>query len=217
MPDFDETLTSRQRLLAAGKELFAKVGYEHASTAAIARAAGTSESQLVRYFDGKAGLLDAIFNHSWAPLNDEVRRLAGGAPHAREAVLGVLSTVTKGFGSDPELAFLFLFEGRRVRGEGADVTLSKGFLDFLELVRSLIRRGQQDGSFSPAFSDAAMTAALMGAAEGMIRERLIAERAGKSRPFSDKEIRNVFAAILSGIASPPAERATDPKVLPRGG
>lgn len=212
MPDADETLTSRGRLLAAGKELFAKLGYEQASTAAIARAAGTSESQLVRYFEGKAGLLEAIFNRSWAPLNDEVRRLVGAAPHAREAVLAVLSAMTKGFGSDPELAFLFLFEGRRVRGEGTDVTLSKGFLDFSELVRGLIRRGQQDGSFSPAFSDAAIAAAMMGAAEGMIRERLIAERAGKSRPFSEKEIRNVFAAILSGVASAPPSRATDPGV-----
>lgn len=210
--DPDETTSSRGRLLAAGKELFARVGYEQASTAAIARAAGTSESQLVRYFEGKAGLLEAIFNHSWAPLNDEIRRLVGAAPHAREAMLGVLSTVTRGFGSDHELAFLFLFEGRRVRGDGAEVSLSKGGLDFIELVRALIRRGQQDGSFSPAFSDAALAAAIVGAAEGMIRERLIAERAGKSRPFSDKEIRNVFSAILAGVESAPSPRPTDPGV-----
>src|SRR5262249_320630 len=63
--DPDSTSTSRSRLLAAGKELFARHGYEQASTAAIARLAGTSESQLVRYFDGKAGLLQAIFNESW--------------------------------------------------------------------------------------------------------------------------------------------------------
>src|SRR3982751_1957287 len=69
--DPDQTYTSRTRLLAAGKELFAREGYEQASTAAIAKAAGTSESQLMRYFGGKAGLLDAIFNESWAPLNDE--------------------------------------------------------------------------------------------------------------------------------------------------
>ena len=47
--DPDSTHTSRSRLLAAGKTLFARHGYEQASTAAIAREAGTSESQLVRY------------------------------------------------------------------------------------------------------------------------------------------------------------------------
>jgi AcrR family transcriptional regulator len=199
--DADLTLTSRSRLLAAGKELFAREGYEQASTAAIAKAAGTSESQLVRSFGGKAGLLEAIFNESWTPLNDEVQKLVANAPHAREAVLGVLSTVTKAFGADPELAILFLFEGRRIRG-GSEVVLSKGFVQFTELVRGLIRRGQQDGSFRPKFSDAAVTAAVMGAAEGMMRERLLAERAGKSRPFAEREVRHVFAALLSGVAAP---------------
>ena len=198
--DADQTFTSRARLLAAGKELFAREGYEQASTASIAKAAGTSESQLVRYFGGKAGLLEAIFNESWTPLNDEVQRLIAGAPHAREAVLGVLSTVIKAFGADPDLAVLFLFEGRRIRG-GAEVVLSRGFVQFNELVRTLIHRGQQDGSFRREFSDAALTAAVMGAAEGMMRDRLLAERAG-NRPFAEREIRRVFAAVLSGVGEP---------------
>src|SRR5260370_8604282 len=63
----------RARLLAASKSLFARFGYEQSSTAAIARQAGTSESQLVRYFEPKAGLLRAVFDASWIPLNDQVR------------------------------------------------------------------------------------------------------------------------------------------------
>jgi hypothetical protein len=65
----------------------------------------------------------------------------------------------------------------------------------------LIKRGQQDGSFSPDFSAAAAAVAIIGGAEGMIRERLLAERAGKSRPFSDKEVRRVFEALLEGLGS----------------
>jgi len=198
--DPDLTLTSRARLLAAGKELFATAGYEQASTAAIARAAGTSESQLVRYFDGKAGLLEAIFNESWRPLNEQIQTVVAGSPQAREAVLSCLSALTKAFGSDPELAFLFLFEGRRPRGPNHEIALSKGYLQFAELVRALVRRGQQDGSFSPDLSAAAIAAAVMGGAEGMIRERLQAERSGKTRPFSDREIRRVFDCLLAGIA-----------------
>jgi len=199
--DPDLTLTSRARLLAAGKELFATAGYEQASTAAIARAAGTSESQLVRYFDGKAGLLEAIFNDSWRPLNEQIQSVVAASPHAREAVLACLSAVTKAFGSDPELAFLFLFEGRRPRGPSHEIALSKGYLQFADLVRALVRRGQQDGSFAPDLNAAAIAAAVMGGAEGMIRERLQAERAGKTRPFSDRDIRRVFDCLLAGIAA----------------
>ena len=202
--DPDLTLTSRARLLAAGKELFASAGYEQASTAAIARAAGTSESQLVRYFDGKAGLLEAIFNESWRPLNEQIQTVVAASPQAREAVLSCLSAVTKAFGVDPELAFLFLFEGRRPRGPEHDIALSKGYLQFAELMRSLVRRGQQDGSFSPDLSAAAIAAAMMGGVEGMIRERLLAERSGRTRPFSDRDIRRVLDCLLAGIAPSPA-------------
>jgi AcrR family transcriptional regulator len=156
----------------------------------------------MRYFGGKAGLLAAIFNESWAPLNDEIQRLIANAPHAGEAVLGVLAAVTRAFGAGPELAVLFLFEGRRIRGS-SKVVLSKGFVEFNDLIRALIRRGQQDGSFRPDFSDGALAAALMGAAEGMMRERLVSERAGK-RPFAEREVRRVFAALLTGVVVAPA-------------
>jgi len=199
--DPDLTLTSRSRLLAAAKELFASVGYEQASTAAIARAAGTSESQLVRYFDGKAGLLEAVFNESWRPLIEQIQSLVSASPNARQALLACLSALTKAFAADPEVAFLLLFEGRRLRGPEHEIVLSKGYLQFAELVRALIRRGQQDGSFSPEFNAAAAAAALIGSAEGMIRERLLAERAGKTRPYSDKEVRHVFEALLEGIGA----------------
>jgi AcrR family transcriptional regulator len=207
--DPDSTQTSRTRLLSAGKTLFARLGYEQASTAAIAREAGTSESQLSRYFDGKAGLLEAIFNESWRPLNDRVESIIADAPHAREALLGVLSAIIHGFAADHELAFLFLFEGRRVRGGGQGVTLSQGFQEFSDLLRRLVGRGQKDGSFSGGFDDAAVASALMGAAEGMIRDRVIAARAGLPNPFSEREIRRVFSAMLAGLSgTAPPRRET---------
>ena len=60
-----EDLSSRDRLLHAGRELFTAVGFQEASTASIARQAGTSESQLVKHFTNKNGLLEAIFEDWW--------------------------------------------------------------------------------------------------------------------------------------------------------
>jgi AcrR family transcriptional regulator len=200
MMDTESTQTARTRLLAAGKTLFARLGYEQTSTAAIAREALTSESQLVRHFEGKAGLLAAIFDDSWRPLNESIQIVVGDASNAREAVLAVLSTIVDAFGKDHELAFILLFEGRRVRG-GTEVTLSRGFLEFMELLQRLVRRGQRDGTFPPAYAPAAVAAALMGAAEGMIRELVIAERAGRPAPFSDTEMRAVFTAMLTGLSA----------------
>jgi AcrR family transcriptional regulator len=201
--DPDSTQTSRSRLLEAGKSLFAQVGYEQASTAAISRAAGTSESQLVRYYRGKAGLLEAIFNDGWQPLNQRIQQVVAGAADSREALLGVLSTVTDVLGRDHDLAYLLLFEGRRLRGGSPEIFLSQGFVDFQNLLRLLINRGKRDGTLRVDLSDAALGSAMLGATEAMIRDRLVAERAAKPNPFTDDEVREVFAAMLNGLAPRP--------------
>jgi len=195
--DGDSTQTSRGRLLAAGKSLFSRLGYEQTSTAAIAREAGTSESQLVRYFGGKSGLLEAIFNESWGTLNEAITTTISVSEHGREAILRVLSLVVEAFGRDHDMAFLFLFEGRRIRGN--EVSLSKGFLAFYELVHQLVRRGQEDGSFRTDMNDDVLAAAMLGCAEGMIRERLTAERQRQPNPFTDDDVRKVFAAVVDGL------------------
>jgi len=194
----DDTLTSRGRLLFAGKTLFARLGYEGTSTSAIARDAGTSESQLVRYFGGKSGLLDAIFNESWNGLNETVTRRIAESEHGREAILGVFALMLSAFAADPEVASIFMFEGRRVRG--LEVALSKGFQQFLDLVCKLIQRGQADGSFRKDVNDAVLASAMLGAAEGMIRDQIIARRGGRAATVDEESVRRVFEAMVHGLA-----------------
>ena len=194
-----EAVSSRERLLNTAKRLMAGAGYERISTAAIAREAGTSESQLVRYFGSKAGLLESIFDESWAPLNPQIARLVAAAPTAREAMITILSTMIGAFERDPELAKLLMFEGRRVRGDNAEVLLTQGFRDFAKLVLSLIERGQKDGSFSTALKPQAITSALLGAAEGMMRDRLLTAHQSEPSPFPESQISAVFGALVSGL------------------
>ena len=51
---------SEERLIKAGLEVFAKNGFNGATTRIIAQKAGVNESLIGRYFDGKEGLLIAI-------------------------------------------------------------------------------------------------------------------------------------------------------------
>jgi AcrR family transcriptional regulator len=197
--DGDSTQTSRARLLAAGKQLFGRLGYEQTSTATIARESGSSESQLIRYFGGKAGLLEAIFNESWGGLTEAIGQGVAAAANGREAILNVLGLFVEAFSRDHDVAFLFMFEGRRIRGN--EVVLSKGFLQFFELICSLVRRAQEDGSFRSGISDAVVASALLGAAEGMMRDRMIADRTGGPNPFDDAVIRKAFETVVGGFAA----------------
>jgi len=196
----DNTQTSRMRLLNAGKTLFAKNGYENTSTAAIAREAGSSESQLIRYFGGKAGLLEAIFNESWTQLNAVVDEYIADTKHGREAILRLLSLMMQAFNRDHDIAFLFLFEGRRMRGGSPEVHLSKGFTQFMKVVDAQIERGRQDGSFRTDIPPRVLCSAMLGAAEGMVRDRIMIERSGeKDSPFDDEALTAAFAALVNGL------------------
>src|SRR5947209_18861753 len=58
-------LPVRERIMAAGKKLFASHGFENTSTDSIVKVAKTSESQLFKHFHDKEGLLEAIFQDDW--------------------------------------------------------------------------------------------------------------------------------------------------------
>lgn len=195
----------RARFIAVGKGLFARHGYEQTPISTIAREAETSESQLVRYFGGKAGLLEAIFDEGWRSLNDQIQRLVADAPDSCTAILGILTAILTAFRRDPDLARVFLFEGRRVRGEHGEIILSTGFRKFADMLTRLIRRGQQDGGIAKALDAAAVASALMGAAEGMLRDSLLATHGRKPAPYSERSIQRVFTAIVESLgAAPPA-------------
>ena len=208
-----ETSSSRARLLHAAKRLFALQGYEQTATSAIAREAGTSESQLMRYFGGKVGLLDALFSDAWTELNARVRRAVADAAGNRDAILAALNTVTTRLARDPDLATLLLFEGRRLRGEEPRVRVAEGFAAFADLTRSLIRKAQTDREIDPRLDAAALASALVGATEAMIRDRILARVSG-GRSFADREIKRTLDAMLSSFA-PASARAKPARATKR--
>ncbi len=74
---------TRRRLLEAGIELFGELGYERASTRAIAHRAGVSLPALQYYFGGKEGLHRACAQY----ITEDVRtRLAPATQRVREAL-----------------------------------------------------------------------------------------------------------------------------------
>jgi TetR/AcrR family transcriptional regulator, fatty acid metabolism regulator protein len=194
-----DTQDSRVRLLAAGRALFASLGYEQTPTSAIAREARTSESQLVRHFSGKRALLTAIFNESWRVLNAKISEEVAAAPNALAAIKGVFATLLVAFERDRQVAQLFLFEGRRIHSGEKGLMLSDGYLEFVGCLQDLIRRAQKEGSITREIDAVALCSGLMGAAEGMIRDRVMAEHLGKPSRLSIRKIRQIFGAFLQGV------------------
>lgn len=95
---------TRRRVLEAGIELFGELGYERASTRAIARRAGVSLPALQYYFGGKEGLHRACAEYITAdvrtrlgPATERVRAALGRRDLARAELLELLRAVVEPF------------------------------------------------------------------------------------------------------------------------
>ena len=192
---------SRTRLLLAGRQLFAENGYESTSTASIARLAGTSESQLIKHFGGKAGLLDAIFVDGWTTLTAWLQQELSPTTSPIDRLRAIPRLMFEALNRDPELRQLLLLEGRRIRKEGRLATLTDGFLGFVKLVDATLEDMRQNGQLRSDLNPQAIRSALIGLTEGVLRDRLIAERAGHPAEFTVENIGALVDALIESIAA----------------
>jgi AcrR family transcriptional regulator len=189
-------LSSHDRILRSGRELFAVDGYENTTTSAIARKAGTSESQLIKHFGSKEGLLEAIYDHAW-------QRMAQGLRHTQEAPsspLDKLRALTElmigSLERDKEISTLMLLEGRRIRKHGHQVLLTRGFQQVLGVIDGVLLEMRESRMLRQDLHPEAVRSALIGAFEGLLRDQLLAERSGYPARYDGAELRAAFKAVL---------------------
>ncbi len=194
--------SSRDRILEAAKKLFSARGYENASTVAIARLAGTSESQLMKHFGNKEGLLEAIFDEAWRRMNLSLDRTVKTLLSPADRLRAIADQVLAMLDRDAELKQLMLLEGRRIRKEGNMVLVTEGFLDFVRLVDGLMREMSDAGQIRQGVNLEAARCALMGALEGLMRDRILARRIGYPARYNSQDLRQVFQLMLAALGTP---------------
>lgn len=199
--------SSRDRILQSARTLFARQGYENATTSAIARNAGTSESQLIKHFGSKEGLLEEIFDQGWLRMGPAVRELLAQDISPLDKLHGVTELMIAAFEQDEELRSLMLLEGRRIRKHGHMVVLTRGFTRMVDVIDGLLLAMRDAGQLRPDLHLQAVRSALVGVFEGLLRDQLLAERVGYPAGYSGSELRAAFTAALTGfLAGRPAER-----------
>ncbi len=190
--------SSHDRILAAAKQLFARRGYENTSTVNIARMAGTSESQLMKHFGSKEGLLAAIFEQGWEQMSFYFRGIEELRSPA-EKLQALLDLVVNALERDKELKELLLLEGRRVRKEGRMILMTEGYLRFVRVLDGILAQMKDAGTLRPELDAQAVRSGLAGAFEGMLRDQVLAERMGFPAAYGVKEMRAVFNAVIGAM------------------
>jgi hypothetical protein len=100
---------------------------------------------------------------------------------------------------DPDLKELFLLEGRRVRREGRMVVLSPGYLKFVGMVDEVLHQMNAAGSLKPNVSPEAVRSAIMGMAEGMMRDQILSRRREYPANYSDADFDRIYELCLQAI------------------
>jgi TetR/AcrR family transcriptional regulator of autoinduction and epiphytic fitness len=201
---------SRERIREAAKTLFAERGYERTSTAAICRLAGTSESQLVKHFENKQGALEAIFQYAWEQVTPAIRLATESISAPRQKFQMMIEMMLNFLNRDEQLLKLFLLEGRRIRNDGKQVVLVPGFLEFVNIVDGILQELTDQGEL--AVHPQALRSALMGAIEGMLRDKILARSIGYPATFSDADIRSLCSTFLNATLR--QVKAVDPLIRP---
>ncbi len=187
----------RRRILRVAKQRFARFSYDGVTLASIARGADVPLAELLLHFDSKLTLLLAVFDEGWASINLRFADIVITSVTARDAMLSMLAVMTHILEKDLDLARLLLFEGRRPNPVTGQIMLSKGYRELVRLCVELAVRGQKDGSFRNAFQPRVIATLLIGAAESLLRDRIIAEQEEDATPYSGAQMLAAYDALVS--------------------
>jgi len=188
---------SRDRIRDSAKILFAERGFDKTTTAAICRLAGTSQSQMIKHFVDKQGVLNAIFEEAWEQINPAVRLATESIASPRDKLRMLIEMVLGFLEKDRALRALFLLEGRRIRGDGQMVVLVPGFLEFVKTVDEILEELAAKNELAPNINPQAFRSGLIGMIEGMLRDHLLGRTSKFPAGYNETDIRGVVTKFLS--------------------
>ena len=163
-------LATRDRILEAALDVFARKGYHRAIVDDIVRASGTSKGAVYHHFPGKEAVFVALVDDFAARLATAVAEAVAARPGALPKVEGALSAAMATFAANERLARLILLEAvslgatyqaKRTEVAGRFAALIQGYLD----------EAVADGSIAP-LDTRVVTLAWLGAINEIVTQWL---------------------------------------------
>lgn len=200
------------RVIAAAEALFAELGYQGCSLLRIARAAGTSESGVLRFFASKEDVFFAVIEAALAGLHERFdAALAAADAPPPDAVVDrlvlMIRVVFDLYAAHPDKAALVFSEGGMsvymLRGsQGRTLMTLPGMRRLIERVDALFAQGCRRGPFV-GIDPVAAREAWFGIVEGSILGWLLSsDPDGGYTSASARKMLNVARKMLEGLTLP---------------
>ena len=165
----------RDRILQAAVAVFAEHGYFNARVSDIARKADVADGTIYLYFKSKEQILMAALEHAFALFlriaNQELKDISD--PRAKLKRLAELHLSS--LASNRGLAMVFQTELRQSAKFLSEFS-HKHLASYFDLIRSIVREGQEAGVFRKQVSDKIAANCFFGAIDAMVTSWLLSER-----------------------------------------
>lgn len=174
--------------------MIAENGFFHSPVSAIAARAGVADGTVYLYFKSKDQILrtaiDTAFLHFFERAREEMATTEDAAQQLRILVRLHLETLA----ANHALAVVMQTEVRQSARFIAEFS-RQHLVDYLNLTREVIRRGQQQGIFRPDVSDRTVAHCLFGALDEMVSSWVFTERPFEPGTTASQVLDIIFRGI----------------------
>lgn len=186
-----------KRILTAAKSLFAEKGHRETKLREIASEAHTSESQVVKYFHSKAGVLDALLVQARVRIQEALHAHQKEQEDPALVLKAIPSILLNEFEKDPELLKVYLFSARYYtlipeEQLNQETNLLKHFAGLFKNIKKA--KGLRGG-----ISPEALSSLFWGLNLRMFRDKFYANISSDYRDFSLKEMNAVIERFIGSF------------------
>lgn len=165
---------TRQRLIRAAQEVFARQGYDRATVDEIVRAAGFSKGAFYVHFDGKEDLFWEMLEERIARQQEAFRQAVNPSQPTFTNVRTILAAVFALVKEDTQWRAMSMeFGAHAMRNERVRQRLGEMYARWRSLVEETLRIGQEAGRVRTDLDVAFMALVLMATVEGSIIQSCI--------------------------------------------
>jgi TetR/AcrR family transcriptional regulator, fatty acid metabolism regulator protein len=185
-----------QRILDAAVEVIAERGYFKSPVSAIAKRAGVADGTVYLYFKSKDEVLrtaiDETFNKFYRQVEDEFKTLQG----PREQLEYIAQVHLESHAVNRNMAILMQTEMRQSAKFIAEFS-HHHLVKYIQVVREVIRRGQQEGIFRRDVSDGVVAHCMFGAIDELLSSAVFTGRVYDAKATAAQ----VMDVLLNGITA----------------
>lgn len=185
-----------QKILDAAVEVIAEHGYFNSPISAIAKRAGVADGTIYLYFKSKDEVLRTAIDTTFARFYQQVEEKFETLNGPREQLEYIAEVHLASHQVNRSMAVLMQTEMRQSAKFIAEFS-HHHLVKYIQIVREVIRRGQQEGIFRQDISDGVVAHCMFGAIDELLSSAVFTGRAYDPKDTA----RQVMDVLMNGIAT----------------